>query len=181
MVAERSPSPLVHSAAEERVLVQGIAAASQSPFVSRASPNSSQPPNNLEEIKKRPLAVTTEKEIHTLGADMDSIANGISIGKVSCSDNGSNLQVKSASNEIGGPTGRKDKFDDGGSSKKTRIDGNIPLNLMCSDTIEAAIVDLEELVNRVKWMKGILQTEMPLSNVRPPWKFLEHRAPSAPK
>ncbi|PON57022.1 hypothetical protein PanWU01x14_177520 [Parasponia andersonii] len=113
---------------------------------------------------------------------MDSdMANGSAIGKSGCSDNDSNSYVKSMPNEIGGTTVEKDKFDDGGSSKKMRTDGNIPLKLTCSDTMEAAIVGLEDLVNRVKWMKGILQTGMPLSNIRLPWKFLEHRASPAPK
>ncbi|PON53262.1 Agenet domain type [Parasponia andersonii] len=177
-VAEKSPSSLVRSASEERIVVPGIAAASQSSFVSRASSNSSQPLDKLEEIKKQPLAATTEKLIHTPAV---ALANSSGIGKTGCSDNDSNSHVKSTSNEIGETTVEKDKFDDGGSSKKMRIDGYIPLKLMCSDTIEAAIVDLEDLINQVKWMKGILLTGMPLSNIRPPWEFLEHRASPAPK
>ncbi|GFY90950.1 hypothetical protein Acr_07g0011460 [Actinidia rufa] len=40
----------------------------------------------------------------------------------------------------------------------------------------------KELVNRVKWLKGILEFGVPLSNAgRPPWRFWEHRASSTPK
>ncbi|XP_059650907.1 uncharacterized protein LOC132297535 [Cornus florida] len=68
------------------------------------------------------------------------------------------------------------------SSKKMRTGGSISINSMCSDTLEAAIMDLEELANRVKWLRSILEFGIPLSNaVRPPWKFVEHRASSAPK
>ncbi|XP_059650903.1 uncharacterized protein LOC132297474 [Cornus florida] len=68
------------------------------------------------------------------------------------------------------------------SSKKMRTGGSISLNSMCSDTLEAAIMDLEELANRVKWLRSMLEFGIPLSNaVRPPWKFVEHHASSAPK
>ncbi|KAF2290221.1 hypothetical protein GH714_004157 [Hevea brasiliensis] len=76
----------------------------------------------------------------------------------------------------------KDCHDDNSPSKKLRTDSSISLNSMCSDTIEAAILDLEELVNRVKWIKNILEFGMPFPNsVQPSWKFLEHRSSSLPK
>ncbi|KAJ9182230.1 hypothetical protein P3X46_006250 [Hevea brasiliensis] len=76
----------------------------------------------------------------------------------------------------------KDCHDDNSPSKKLRTDRSISLNSMCSDTIEAAILDLEELVNRVKWIKNILEFGMPFPNsVQPSWKFLEHRSSSLPK
>ncbi|KAM7489370.1 hypothetical protein LguiB_026854 [Lonicera macranthoides] len=53
---------------------------------------------------------------------------------------------------------------------------------MRSDSIEAAIFDLEEPVNKVKWLKSILDFGIPLPNdVRPPWKFVEHLASSTSK
>lgn len=84
--------------------------------------------------------------------------------------------------EVAEDTEGKDSQNDNGPSKKMKTDGSISLNSMCSDTIEAAILDLEELVNRVKWIKDILEFGIPLPNsVRPSWKFLEHRASSLPK
>ncbi|RVX22130.1 hypothetical protein CK203_001009 [Vitis vinifera] len=41
-------------------------------------------------------------------------------------------------------------------------DGSIALNSMHSDTLDAAILDLEELANKVKWVKGILDHGIPL-------------------
>ncbi|XP_050227378.1 uncharacterized protein LOC126677006 isoform X2 [Mercurialis annua] len=67
-------------------------------------------------------------------------------------------------------------------SKKPRIDRSIMLNSMSSNTIEAAIMDLEELVIRVRWMKDILKFGMPLpDSVQPSWEFVEHRGSSTQK
>ncbi|XP_062108152.1 uncharacterized protein LOC133819029 isoform X2 [Humulus lupulus] len=142
------------------------------------------PPDQLEGNKKRPLSTTVVKNMHVPGKDMKSDMTADSgFGRTNFSDNDSNSHVKSASNEIGGTTGGKDRFDDGGSLKKMRTDGNILPNLLFSNSMEAAIVNLEDLVNRVKWMKSILQTDMPSSEFleHPSWKFLEHHASSTPK
>ena len=40
----------------------------------------------------------------------------------------------------------KDKYDDNGSSKKMKIDQSNCLNFTSSNTIEVAILDLEELI-----------------------------------
>ncbi|XP_058200561.1 uncharacterized protein LOC131315400 isoform X4 [Rhododendron vialii] len=75
-----------------------------------------------------------------------------------------------------------DQYYSSGSAKKMRTGGTISLNSMRSDTIEAPIMDLEELVNKVKWLKGILESGVPLPNARrPPWKFVEHHGSSAPE
>ncbi|KAI3964664.1 hypothetical protein MKX01_020481, partial [Papaver californicum] len=50
------------------------------------------------------------------------------------------------------------------------------LNSTFFDTIEASIMDLEELVNKVKWLKGALDYGADFSNaMKPSWKFLETR------
>ncbi|KAG5560305.1 hypothetical protein RHGRI_003559 [Rhododendron griersonianum] len=49
---------------------------------------------------------------------------------------------------------------------------SIPLLVPCS------ILDLEELVNKVRWLKGILGVLLPNAR-RPPWKFVEHHGSSA--
>ena len=39
---------------------------------------------------------------------------------------------------------------------KKRSDRSLCLNSMSSNTVEAAIIDLEELVNRIKWLRDVL-------------------------
>jgi hypothetical protein len=73
-----------------------------------------------------------------------------------------------------------------GSLKRLREDKDlipvIPVNSTRSDSIEAAIFDLEELVNKVKWVKNILEFGIPLpARVKPEWKFVEHRPSSTSK
>lgn len=43
------------------------------------------------------------------------------------------------------------------------------LNIMHQDTLEATVLDLEELVNKVKWMQRILQS--PATATASSWKF----------
>ncbi|KAL8167685.1 hypothetical protein V2J09_009184 [Rumex salicifolius] len=50
----------------------------------------------------------------------------------------------------------------------------IPLNSSTSDSIESLIMDMEELQNRVKWMKRLV--EPPLDSANSGWKFQEYRA-----
>lgn len=84
--------------------------------------------------------------------------------------------------EEAGISSGEDQYYSSGSAKKMRTGGTIYLNSMRSDTIEAPIMDLEELVNKVKWLKGILESGVPLPNARrPPWKFVEHHGSSAPE
>ncbi|KAK4733071.1 hypothetical protein R3W88_007332 [Solanum pinnatisectum] len=61
--------------------------------------------------------------------------------------------------------------------KKFRTSDGVQLHSTGSDRTEAAILDLEELVNKIKWLKGLLELGKPMSNVaRPSWKFVEHHA-----
>ncbi|KAE8735733.1 hypothetical protein F3Y22_tig00000340pilonHSYRG01436 [Hibiscus syriacus] len=77
--------------------------------------------------------------------------------------------------------GMTDKFDDNGLKKK-KIDGSLCLNSTYSDTIEAAVLDLEELICRVKWLQRILDFGTPLPDTsKSSWKFIEHRSSSIPK
>ena len=105
------------------------------------------------------------------------------IGKTSWSDSVSSSHVRDALAETAGnDTVGEDQDCYSGSPKKMRIGGTISLNSMSSDTLEAAVMDLEELANRVKWLKGILESGVPFSNgVRPAWKFVEHRGSARPK
>ncbi|XP_070041973.1 uncharacterized protein [Nicotiana tomentosiformis] len=60
--------------------------------------------------------------------------------------------------------------------KKFRTSDGVRLHSMSSDSTEAAILDLEELANKIKWLKGLLEFGKPVSNAsRPSWKFVEHQ------
>lgn len=59
---------------------------------------------------------------------------------------------------------------------------NVTLNSTNHGSLEAAILDMEELINRIKWIRRILDGGIALQNASgSPWKFLEHRPSSTPK
>ncbi|OIS98867.1 PREDICTED: uncharacterized protein LOC109232348 [Nicotiana attenuata] len=59
--------------------------------------------------------------------------------------------------------------------KKFKTSGEIRLNSMESDSVEAAILDLEELANKISWLKRTIECGRSLSDaVRPSWEFVEH-------
>lgn len=69
-------------------------------------------------------------------------------------------------------SGNNDEY----AAKKKRSN-SLCLNSMSSNTVEAAILDLEELVNRIKWLKDVLKMRVPLPGIkRSSWKFLQHHA-----
>ncbi|PWA40838.1 Agenet-like domain-containing protein [Artemisia annua] len=51
------------------------------------------------------------------------------------------------------------------------VDYSVDLNIMHEETLEAPILDLEELANKIKWIKSILHSHQPPSNDRTCWKF----------
>ncbi|PHT49534.1 hypothetical protein CQW23_09281 [Capsicum baccatum] len=61
--------------------------------------------------------------------------------------------------------------------KKCRTSDQNQLHSMGSDTTEAAIMDLEELVSKIKWLKGLLEFGRPRVAKRS-WKFVEHHTSS---
>ncbi|XP_020533259.1 uncharacterized protein LOC105629694 isoform X2 [Jatropha curcas] len=143
---------------------------------SHTSASHLQPPDVSEQEAKDPAVYM---ETQTL--EIKDLRNSGS-GKTSCSDSVSTLQIGDASTEVAGDIEGKNSHYDSGPPKKMKTDGSISLNSMCSDTIDAKLLDLEELVNRVKWIKDIFEFGLPLPNsVRPSWKFVEHRASSLPK
>lgn len=120
------------------------------------------------------IAIPTE-EVHRPQPRADLDRKDSATGKTGLSERIEN--VEEARNSSG-----EDQYYSNGSAKKIRTGGNISLNSMRSDTIEAPIIDLEELVNKVKWLKGILESGVPFPNARrPPWKFVEHHGSSAPE
>ncbi|XP_061362848.1 uncharacterized protein LOC133306533 isoform X2 [Gastrolobium bilobum] len=66
-------------------------------------------------------------------------------------------------------------YNDENPTKKMRSNGSLCLNSMSSNTIDAAILDLEELVNRIKWLRDVLNLGVPLSGTaQPSWEFSHH-------
>ncbi|XP_073056742.1 uncharacterized protein [Primulina eburnea] len=67
--------------------------------------------------------------------------------------------------------------------KNHEAGGAVALNSVVNDTLEAAIMDLEELVNKVKWIQKILEQGVSLRDgVKPEWEFVDQSpASSAPK
>nr|GEV52717.1 agenet-like domain-containing protein [Tanacetum cinerariifolium] len=51
------------------------------------------------------------------------------------------------------------------------VDYSVDMNIMHEETLEAPILDLEELANKVKWIKSILQSHKPPGNDRTSWKY----------
>ena len=128
-------------------------------------------PLNIADSKKRNMILETRMDLQK--GDMGIGATSSSASVLS-SYNGDTSEAMI----IGG----RDQCGSSGPSKKRGIDGIIGLNSMHSDTLEAAILDLEELVNKIKWIKGILEPGISLPNtLRPPWRFRENYAPSTPK
>ena len=144
---------------------------------SHSSASSLQLPDGSERMVKRPLSTVTSKETQTPETNLELDVEENGIGKTNCSD-----IVRDVSADMVGTASRNGKYDNSVSSKKIKADGSISLDSMCSDTLEVAVMDLEELVNRVKWIRGLLEFGKPVSNtMQNAWEFLEHRASSAPK
>ncbi|XAR57378.1 hypothetical protein NMG60_11025506 [Bertholletia excelsa] len=104
------------------------------------------------------------------------------MGKTSFSDTASSSHVRDDSIQTSGRPANEDEYFFSGPFKKMRTGRNISLNSMYSDTLESGVLDLEELINRVKWLRRILESEVhPPSAEKPLWKFMEHSAPYTPK
>ncbi|MCL7034958.1 hypothetical protein MKW94_015962 [Papaver nudicaule] len=70
---------------------------------------------------------------------------------------------------------REDLSDSSGSLVKMRK-GKTELNSTSSDTIDSSIMGLQELVYRVRWLKGVLNHKSDYSNtVKPPWRYSENQ------
>ncbi|KAM1923915.1 hypothetical protein ACFX15_021761 [Malus domestica] len=167
------PSCTFHAVGDENRCLQAFATASHRSPSSHVSASSLQPPKGLEEMAKQPLGTikTMEKPPPDVNVGSDMADSGIA--KASCSDSVSSSHVKSEPKGMRRTAAGEDRVDNNGSLKKMKTDRNIVLNSTKSDTLEAAILDLEELVSRVKWMKGVLEIGMPwTSATRPTWKFL---------
>ncbi|KAG7533059.1 Agenet domain plant type [Arabidopsis thaliana x Arabidopsis arenosa] len=61
-------------------------------------------------------------------------------------------------------------------TEKLKKDGALQLNIMESESVEAAVLDLEELIVRFEWMKGILA---PDSSEKSSWIYEPYRPSSS--
>eukprot|EP00258_Populus_trichocarpa_P046097 XP_024462116.1 uncharacterized protein LOC7473458 isoform X3 [Populus trichocarpa] len=176
MVAGSSINLAVHAADKMRKDPEDTVRAS---YELNASLSSHIATSRYELMGKGPLNPAASNETRTPGRNIVlGVTNG-GAAKSRCSDSQSSPQVRDVSAEVAEDAGGKDNDDNDTPLKKMRTDGGICSDSTCSDTIGAAILDLEVLVNRVKWMKDALKFGMPLSNTaRLSWKFLEHRGPS---
>ena len=67
------------------------------------------------------------------------------------------------------------RYSDDYPAKRMRSIKSLCLNSMSSHTIEAAILDLEELVNEIKWLRNVLNLRVPLSGPKQSlWEILHH-------
>ncbi|CAO2839114.1 unnamed protein product [Amaranthus hypochondriacus] len=106
---------------------------------------------------------------------------GSATGKPSCSDNVSGTYVQDVQAEIAAALSAEQQNHENGPTKKVQLNGTIALNSTRCDSIESTILDMEELVNRVKWLKQILKFGISSSVQVPAWEFLEHPEISTPK
>ncbi|CAJ1978278.1 unnamed protein product [Sphenostylis stenocarpa] len=125
------------------------------------SPSSS----NLEDCLGRSMAWTKQSNSDINGMEIDEF------------DNVSSLHIMDASiqnSEMATINGRYNEY-----PTKKRSDRSLCLNSVSSNTIEAAVMDLEELVNRIKWLRSVLNLRVsPLSDTKQPsWEFSQHHAP----
>ncbi|KAF8049386.1 hypothetical protein N665_2222s0001 [Sinapis alba] len=62
-------------------------------------------------------------------------------------------------------------------TKKLVGDEDLVLNIMESESIEAAVMDLEEQVVRIEWIKGMLSLNVPTSEYST-WIYEDYPPPS---
>lgn len=112
--------------------------------------------------------------------DLDVRDSGIE--KPNLSDSVSSSHIKCASTETAVHTGTEDLYNSEGALKKVKTGGSPPLNITVSDSMDAVLMNLEELANKIQWLKGILNFGIPMPNgTTPSWKLVEHRGSSSPK
>lgn len=107
---------------------------------------------NLKDCPERSTA--RRKQCNNARNDMEIDESGSKVESVCFSSNVSNPHIMDASIE----NSEKATINGGYNEypTKKRSDRSLCLNSMSSNTVEAAIIDLEELMNRIKWLKSVL-------------------------
>lgn len=153
---------------------------SNASLASQTSSRTHEPARKLKQL----LSDTASKEKHKHTPETNSDSNHVNnIAKKTSTlenDSSSPTEKLDASTGVRGTRTDADGCNDGQSVTTTVLD--ISLNSMHHGSLEDAISDLEELINRIKWIKQILDGGMALPNASgSPWKYLEHRPSSTPR
>ncbi|XP_027355699.1 uncharacterized protein LOC113865394 isoform X1 [Abrus precatorius] len=125
-------------------------------FSSHSTQNFEGPSDSLDRSMAR------RKQCNTFRNGMDNDLSDDKIGRTSFSvENSEKATINGGYDEY--PT------------EKLRSNISLCLNSMSSNTTEAAIMDLEELLNRIKWLRDVLNLGVPLSDTKQPsWEFSQH-------
>ncbi|XP_059291143.1 uncharacterized protein LOC132044655 [Lycium ferocissimum] len=193
-VLGRFPVLEIHSMGEGRKDSQATAGSSTSPsFSPHSSANLSPASDEKGDFKTSELAehrivdpqkeaTNTSKKVRRSYISSCSHTGDESAEKSSLLDKGSNSSCIGVDSEK--TTGPTEKVNYSSCPlKKFRTSDGVQLHSMGSDSTEAAILDLEELANKIKWLKGLLEFGGPVSNAaaRPSWKFVERHTSSVNK
>lgn len=129
------------------------------------------------EVQPEPLSPTRKR-----GRNINLVPeNNCSTNTISAEIN-SSPHIQGGSAENVGSIVQEELSNSSCAPKKLRTSGWNTLNSLPSQTLEHAVLGLEELANKIKCLKGLLGVRIPLSGaVKDSWRFIEHRAPSLPK
>ncbi|XP_074281809.1 uncharacterized protein LOC141606545 isoform X2 [Silene latifolia] len=114
------------------------------------------------------------------GESMEMDPRDSATRKPSCSDSVSSAYINGALTEAPVVSSAKKQDAENISAKRLRVNEPIPLNSTYCDSTESTIMDLEELVCRVKWLKQILKYGSLSTSMDNKWEFLEYPAVSEP-
>ncbi|XP_030512980.1 uncharacterized protein LOC115727014 isoform X1 [Rhodamnia argentea] len=139
-------------------------------------------PLDINAFEKSPPETHTNSEKSPREKYENSAVASSGLGKANSCDGVSSYNVRVASAEMEASFSKENNDYDLHCRKKLKSDDHTLFNSMFSDTLEDAIIDLEELANRVRWLKDILELRgHPSKNVKSSWKFLELRASATSK
>lgn len=97
--------------------------------------------------------------------------------KMQISESNCVTSSKNASDESAKTSSRKDQLNSFDSIGKIWIsESNCMTSRRHPDTVESSIIELEEVANKIKWLKGFLRYGFRWSNkMKPSWRFVEKR------
>ncbi|XP_057457082.1 uncharacterized protein LOC130748018 isoform X2 [Lotus japonicus] len=120
-------------------------------------------------------SVARKEQCDTSRNGMEIEESGNKFGGTCFSDSVLKSHIMDAPMENSERVAMNSGYNDEYPAKRMRNIRSICLNSMSSNTIEAAILDLEELVNRIRWLRNMLNLGVPLSGTkRSSWEILHH-------
>ncbi|CAA2988627.1 Hypothetical predicted protein [Olea europaea subsp. europaea] len=136
--------------------------------------------NEMGGLHELSLGNRVSKELDTQETSIALDGGDSSTRKTCLSDTDSGLHMRETLAEPRTEVAKGDPYCSSCPLKKYPAGGGMNSNSMGSKTLESTILDLEELVNKVKWLKSILNNGIPSSDAaRPQWKVVEHIASSS--